>query len=315
MQKWLDLPPTIERPSDYEAVEKEIEEFLKKEIYLPILELFGFSKKILKNSMMDLVEAIHEGRVTYSYGWFSGTFSSAISKELKKIGATFARTHSSFFLPPGKLPVDVRTAIGQADDAFKVKMKDFKELIQKISESDRTIKLQKQYEVVIDKFNKNLIKNITIAPKLTDSTRERLAQEYTNNMQKFIKTWTEKEIVKLREKVEDRALKGFRYEGMISEIQKSYGVSRNKARFLARQETSLMITKLKQSRYQEAGVNHYRWKNVSASPKHPVRPMHKKLDGKIFSWDDPPVTDEKGNRNHPHEDYNCRCIAIPVVRI
>ena len=34
-----------------------------------------------------------------------------------------------------------------------------------------------------------------------------------------------------------------------------------------------------------------------------VRPSHKKREGRIFSWDDPP----KGG--HPGEDYGCRCWA------
>ncbi len=36
-----------------------------------------------------------------------------------------------------------------------------------------------------------------------------------------------------------------------------------------------------------------------------VRDSHRKNEGKVFSWDDPPAT------GHPGEDYGCRCIAEP----
>ena len=52
---------------------------------------------------------------------------------------------------------------------------------------------------------------------------------------------------------------------------------------------------------------------VVGSPNHPVREMHKALAGKVFSWDDPPITNEKGDRNNPGQDYGCRCYARPIV--
>lgn len=41
--------------------------------------------------------------------------------------------------------------------------------------------------------------------------------------------------------------------------------------------------------------------------------MHQELDGTEQSWDDPPVTNEDGDRNHPGEDYQCRCVAYPIL--
>ena len=41
--------------------------------------------------------------------------------------------------------------------------------------------------------------------------------------------------------------------------------------------------------------------------------MHKDLDGKIFEFANPPITNEKGDRNNPGEDWQCRCEAIPIV--
>ena len=60
----------------------------------------------------------------------------------------------------------------------------------------------------------------------------------------------------------------------------------------------------------DAGVEEYIW---STSGDSRVRESHKKLNGKRFRWDDPPVVDEKtGRRCHPGEDYECRCVALAV---
>lgn len=44
-----------------------------------------------------------------------------------------------------------------------------------------------------------------------------------------------------------------------------------------------------------------------------VRDTHVALNGETFSWSDPPVTSETGERNHPGEDYSCRCVAVAVL--
>jgi uncharacterized protein with gpF-like domain len=43
---------------------------------------------------------------------------------------------------------------------------------------------------------------------------------------------------------------------------------------------------------------------------------HKRLEGTIHKWSQPPVTVFRGKRagetNHPGEDINCRCLSQPV---
>ena len=160
----------------------------------------------------------------------------------------------------------------------------------------------------------NFLEQLVLQPKMNPEQVTKIAKEYSRNMELYIKDWTEENIIKLREMIMQKTLAGQRYEGIVSSIQETYQVSQSKAKFLARQETNLLATKLKETRYLDAGVDAYKWSCVKGSAKHPVRPMHKKLDGKEFSWNNPPIVDDKGNRKNPGEDYNCRCIAIPIVR-
>jgi len=59
----------------------------------------------------------------------------------------------------------------------------------------------------------------------------------------------------------------------------------------------------------EGGFDRYVWTTKKDSK---VRPDHARLEGRIISWNDPPVVDLRSGRHaHPGEDYNCRCTAAP----
>ena len=164
------------------------------------------------------------------------------------------------------------------------------------------------------KLDKTLA-SITVAPKLTDSEKLRLQVEWRDNMTLDIKTFVDSEVRALRDTMTKHVLSGNRYEAIVGAIKRSYGVSQSKAKFLARQETHLLLSKMQELRCTKAGIDDYHWHCVVASPLHPVRPMHKALDGTAQKFSSPPVTSKRGDRNNPGQDYNCRCQAIPFVRI
>ncbi|HEX5865102.1 MAG TPA: minor capsid protein [Casimicrobiaceae bacterium] len=93
-------------------------------------------------------------------------------------------------------------------------------------------------------------------------------------------------------------------------IQERLDVSRSKADLLARDQVLKLNAKITRERQQAAGITDYIW---TTSNDERVRETHDELDGETFSWDDPPVTNEAGDRNHPGEDYQCRCVAYPVL--
>jgi SPP1 gp7 family putative phage head morphogenesis protein len=52
----------------------------------------------------------------------------------------------------------------------------------------------------------------------------------------------------------------------------------------------------------------------STSHDRRVRDSHKELNGRVFTWDNPPIVDPaRGRRAHPGQDYGCRCVAVPVM--
>ena len=93
-------------------------------------------------------------------------------------------------------------------------------------------------------------------------------------------------------------------EKIEEELKKSEEIGENRARLIARDQTSKFNGQLTQLRQQELGITSYIW---TTSKDERVRSTHRVLDGKTFTW-------EKGSKiGHPGQEINCRCIAQPII--
>jgi SPP1 gp7 family putative phage head morphogenesis protein len=93
-------------------------------------------------------------------------------------------------------------------------------------------------------------------------------------------------------------------------LENVVSISKARARLIATDQTLKMNAAIAQHRMRAAGVARYRW---STSQDERVREMHAVLNGKEFSFDNPPITNPQREANNPGEDYRCRCVAIPLV--
>lgn len=108
------------------------------------------------------------------------------------------------------------------------------------------------------------------------------------------------------------------YQGYISgntitdlskQVQERYGVSKSKSRMLARDQLGKLNAQISQFQQRNVGSNKYKWKTAGDGNR--VRKSHRKLNNEIRRWDDPPEV-ASGRKCHPGEDYQCRCVAIPI---
>lgn len=97
---------------------------------------------------------------------------------------------------------------------------------------------------------------------------------------------------------------GTRTPEIVEAIMKSGHVSIGRAKMIARTQVATTASKLTEVRALHIGAESYRWVTSQDSD---VRPYHKKLNGKIFQWRNPPIVDENGRRASVGQDYNCRC--------
>lgn len=93
------------------------------------------------------------------------------------------------------------------------------------------------------------------------------------------------------------------------EIMNSGSVAQSRAELIARTEVARARTSFTQVRAETVGSTHYVWEAVMDSR---TRDLHRKLNGKTFAWNNPPVSGEKGERSHPGAIYNCRCWPRPI---
>ena len=134
----------------------------------------------------------------------------------------------------------------------------------------------------------------------------------------LIKSLPTETLGNMRQILLDSYMKGKPIRQIQKDIQEEYNVSKRRAALLARDQIASLNAQITKLQHQDAGVKKYRW---SSSKDSRVRECHAELDGKVFSWDDPPEmwydTKSKGRVYtgrfcHPGEDICCRCVAIPV---
>lgn len=142
-----------------------------------------------------------------------------------------------------------------------------------------------------------------------------LGDYYSEQLQKWvdenvslIKTIPEDTLDKMRDIIYDGFTEGKTTTRIIKEIQHAYGVGRRRAELIARDQTAKLNGQIQRHQQQDAGITEYIWYTVGDSR---VRKSHRELNGKKFSWNDPPDVG-KGRKCHPGEDYQCRCIGRPV---
>jgi SPP1 gp7 family putative phage head morphogenesis protein len=104
---------------------------------------------------------------------------------------------------------------------------------------------------------------------------------------------------------------GVRVEDLAAKVQERFDVSESRAQLIARDQVGKFNGQLTQERHESLGVDSYTW---STSGDERVRADHKVNNGKKFSYDEPPVVNQRtGERGNPGEDIQCRCQALPNV--
>ena len=142
--------------------------------------------------------------------------------------------------------------------------------------------------------------------------RETLKQWTTTNVD-LIKSVPQTAITDMQNVIVEGYRKGKSNTAIGRDIQKVYGIEKAKAQFWARDQTAKLNADLTQAQQKDAGVEEYVWSDSGDSR---VRKRHAQLNNTRHKWNEPPVVDAStGRRCHPGQDYNCRCVALPVFNL
>lgn len=314
--------PTAEVPLSYvreaeDTVSRYVADKVFDGIFKVIRKYFPKEKLRLENSSKRLIDKLRSGAIVYRYNIFRGDIDEATAQELRRLGAKYRRTVRGYVLEASELPKDLQDAVAYYAKRFEDMRREIMDEIESIDPDliSSTIPNDRVIRPVLEKGQSQLEKSlatIRVEPDLSPAMVETIKEEWSENTKRYIKDFLSDEVESLRQMVGENAWEGKRHSEVVSELISEFGVTKRRAEFIARQETHLAMTALKKAGLQRANLPYYRWECVVGSPKHPVRPMHKALEGQVFSWDDPPITAPNGDRNHPGQDYNCRCVARPL---
>jgi SPP1 gp7 family putative phage head morphogenesis protein len=289
-------------------------------IFLPIFRILQMKTPGRINSLQDIKTALRTGRIYWQEGYFYGEFNSKVGLALRSLGASFNHTKKAYKLGINQIPMDLRTDLVIGKGMNKSKTESILKALDEAKGMKIIIGAGNAAVSIIDALNDQAIQTLKILPEslqipmnLTEQQQKNITDDYKKNLHLYIEDWKQDQIERLREKTQANAALGYRADRLAKIVKSEFGVSKSKAKMIARQETSLFVSRYRQERYTTAGIRQYIW---STSHDERVRKDHRDLDHKIFSWDEPPVVDTAtGRKANPGEDFGCRCLAMPMIRL
>lgn len=312
------LKPIREKRSHEEVIYRRIKQFFDE-------LLFDFMKEVLKDNRLenalDLRTLLRRGDVVYENGVFKfeRPISNKVAKELEQMGAKWSNARKGYVIAPKKLPVLIAQTVAEVNIQNAEKVKQIQNYLNNVQDSKDYAYNRLNFDVEVEKIGTDLDRQfadsvkpvLEIAPKMTEFQKSEIAKNYTNNLAFYIRKFADEEIVKLRQELQPLVMAGYRAESLEKIIRKREGISARKAKFLARQETRLLVAEYTKNRMKQAGITRFRWRTVLDGRE---RPEHKALNGRIFSWSEPPIIDARtGETGYPSQAFNCRCWAEPVI--
>lgn len=148
--------------------------------------------------------------------------------------------------------------------------------------------------------------------KAGDLTNRRIKQR-AREISKLVKSIPSDYINDLSEMIGGYGVESPKISVIHEMLDSRYKKHKNKAKNLMLDQTRKTFQGLTEARAIDSGQNKYEWLHVGGSVS--PRSYHKfVLNGKTFTFDKPPVIDRRtGERGHPGDAINCKCIKRIIV--
>jgi SPP1 gp7 family putative phage head morphogenesis protein len=147
---------------------------------------------------------------------------------------------------------------------------------------------------------------------LLDTVKAEWKAQQSRLVDSIVSTYIEK----LETIVSNAVQRGSAMSEVKEEVKTLLGVTDKRAKFIARNEVSNLNGIITMRRQVDCGIDVYEW---SSSHDERVRKSHAEMDGKYFYWNSDKLGEINGvkvypsPKYHPGMDYNCRCVALPVI--
>lgn len=329
-------PIAIKDFKHLEAYTKLIQDKINKElwelVYKPMFEIAKI-EPTASNDNDSIKEALKGGVIYYENGGFKSRekFSNKLSQALLKLGARYDKWENSFKIAIEDLPKEIWESIKLSIQKAQQKLSQINQFLQyvemNIDAIIETMIFNDEVGTILKDVNGKLHKNINVievdlSPEDVEAihdtinvnfeiSEDDIKKNFNESIQHYTKDFLIKRMPEIRRKVQQSILDGYREIDVQKMLETEYGIMERKAKFLAQNETSIMLAQIKKVHYSAMGFDSFMWHTILDARE---RPLHRELNGTIHRFDNPPVIDERtGQRGLPGETYNCRCDMTPIM--
>lgn len=308
-----------------------LERELQKEVYNCMHDVFikpikqSYGKKRHNNSTTILIDAIKSGEVIYDNGIFSGNITEELAKEIRGLGGVYNASTNSYIIAKSKVPEYIVKTSFELNKRREEALKRLYSMLNNIESSNiiDNYSFEDIFKKIVkntaDKVQKSLApipkqhRNIGIFHTFNEEQKANIAKQYSENMKLYIKNFTIEQTNIVRKEVQESIVQGKLPRSIEKFLIERFEITKNKAKFLAKQETALCTVAQKKELYRSQGIKKMKWKATQDSK---TRLLHKELHNTIFDVDNLPIIDARtGQTGYPGEAYGCRCTFSPVIEL
>ncbi len=227
-----------------------------------------------------------------------------IAETQRALAEVFRRSHQAIL---ERLVPQLPEVVLEREQAWKLARDIAKEKGIPLSEAKRLT--EKTFEATQNFNLRDVARSIGVkVPEFSAPIGDRWRKEHVEKITNLSEESRDRIVGYLR----DVGERGTRVEVFRKKLEDAEGIGFRRARLIARDQVLTLNAKLTEDRHKRAGITQYKWLAASDGS---TRENHAELDGKVFSYDDPPLGGGTGpdDYGHPGEGIGCRCQAIPVI--
>jgi SPP1 gp7 family putative phage head morphogenesis protein len=311
----------------WQALRKIIATTFAEAVYAPLQATLE-DAELSNAKLTPLTAAIKAGDVVFSGGFFTGKFNAKVGAEIKKLGGKWDAKRKGYAISATRLPAAIFQAATRANDAYRKMIESLQdkvaEMPKRVADYVQGIDLAPEAERLASRLDAGMRETVAetlgVQPEITPAMREKIKAEYSENVRLSIVNFSQDEAEHLRVAIMASVKAGRPRSSLVDVVQGRLAISRQRAKFIARQETMLFTGTLKKTQYENVGIDRYQWQSIGGrAGDGRTRKAHRDAHGKIFYFDQSknanPVRNAKGEPVHPQVDWNCRCVCRPVVEV
>ena len=243
-----------------------------------------YGHKAIKSKTVPLYPKSAEREFQRIAGAYMKLLNEELKKKLPAMMAEYKRERhgDSRFDDSRDLDSKLRRLLQEVADALEQRIATFglDEKVKKIAELAKGNSLREWKKAVKDTLGIDLLDDYYKGEIYDEAIRRWISENILK-----IKSLPTETLGNMRQIILDSYLKGKSIRDIQKDIQEEYNVSKRYAQLLARDQIATLNAQISKLQQQDAGCRKYKW---STSHDSRVRDCHRSLNGKTFSWDDPP---------------------------